>query len=104
MVLIWNDTYEDLTARSFEKVLDGFAVGKPVKPGPQIDRHWSAPAGGPTTLIDPALYAAESHAADSATDTAVLDSKAKKPGSAANERESPAPKGRAPGKSKPKPN
>ena len=25
MVLIWNDTYEDLTAESFEKVLDGFA-------------------------------------------------------------------------------
>ena len=50
MVLIWNDTYEDLTAESFEKVLDSFANGKPVKPGPQIDRQLSAPAGGPTTL------------------------------------------------------
>ena len=50
MVLIWNDTYEDLTAESFEKVLDGFASCKPVKPGPQIDRHLSAPVGGPTTL------------------------------------------------------
>jgi len=50
MVLIWNDTYEDLTAESFEKVLDGFAKGKPVKPGPQIDRQFSAPVGGPTTL------------------------------------------------------
>jgi NADH-quinone oxidoreductase subunit E len=50
MVLIWNDTYEDLTAESFEKVLDGFAKGTPVKPGPQIDRHLSAPIGGPTTL------------------------------------------------------
>ena len=50
MVLIWNDTYEDLTAASFEKVLDGFASGKPVKPGPQIDRQLSAPVGGPTTL------------------------------------------------------
>ena len=50
MVLIWNDTYEDLTAESFEKVLDGFANGKPAKPGPQIDRHFSAPIGGPTTL------------------------------------------------------
>ena len=27
MVLIWKDTYEDLTAESFEKVLDGFASG-----------------------------------------------------------------------------
>ena len=50
MVLIWNDTYEDLTAESFEKVLDGFTNGKPAKPGPQIDRHFSAPIGGPTTL------------------------------------------------------
>jgi len=50
MVLIWNDTYEDLTAESFEKVLDGFTNGKPAKPGPQIDRHFSAPVGGPTTL------------------------------------------------------
>ena len=50
MVLIWNDTYEDLTAESFEKVLDGFAKGAPVKPGPQIDRQLSAPAGGATTL------------------------------------------------------
>jgi NADH-quinone oxidoreductase subunit E len=50
MVLIWNDTYEDLTAQSFEKVLDGFAKGQPVKPGPQINRQFSAPVGGPTTL------------------------------------------------------
>jgi NADH-quinone oxidoreductase subunit E len=50
MVLIWNDTYEDLTPESFNKVLDGFVNGKPVKPGPQIDRQFSAPVGGPTTL------------------------------------------------------
>ena len=50
MVLIWNDTYEDLTPESFERVLDGFANGNPAKPGPQIDRHFSAPIGGPTTL------------------------------------------------------
>jgi NADH-quinone oxidoreductase subunit E len=50
MVLIWKDTYEDLTSESFGKVLDGFAKGEPVKPGPQIDRQFSAPVGGPTTL------------------------------------------------------
>jgi NADH-quinone oxidoreductase subunit E len=50
MVLIWNDTYEDLTPESFSKVLDGFASGNPPKPGPQIDRQFSAPVGGPTTL------------------------------------------------------
>ena len=50
MVLIWNDTYEDLTAESFEGVLDGFAKDNPVKPGPQIERQFSAPIGGATTL------------------------------------------------------
>jgi NADH-quinone oxidoreductase subunit E len=50
MVLIWNDTYEDLTPETFEKVLDGFTNGRPAKPGPQVDRHFSAPLGGPTTL------------------------------------------------------
>jgi NADH-quinone oxidoreductase subunit E len=50
MVLIGKDTYEDLTAETFEKVLDGIAAGKPPKPGPQIDRQFSAPVGGPTTL------------------------------------------------------
>ncbi len=50
LVQIGADTYEDLTAASFEKVLDGIASGKPVKPGTQIDRQMSAPVGGPTTL------------------------------------------------------
>jgi NADH-quinone oxidoreductase subunit E len=50
MVLIWNDTYEDLTPESFEKVLDGFAKSSPPTPGPQIDRQFAAPVGGPTTL------------------------------------------------------
>ncbi len=50
MVLIGRDTYEDLTPATFEKVLDGIASGKPVQPGPQIDRQMSAPIGGATTL------------------------------------------------------
>ena len=47
MVMIWKDTYEDLTKESFGKVLDGFASGNPPKPGPQIDRQFSAPAALP---------------------------------------------------------
>ena len=50
MVLIWKDTYEDLTKENFGKVLDGFASGSLPKPGPQIARQFSAPVGGPTTL------------------------------------------------------
>ncbi len=50
MVQIFKDTYEDLTPELFEKVLDGYAAGKPPKPGSQIGRQASAPLGGPTTL------------------------------------------------------
>jgi len=50
MALIWNDTYEDLTPESFERVLDGFVNGNPARPGPQNGRQFSAPIGGPTTL------------------------------------------------------
>ena len=50
MVQIGSDTYEDLTPESFGKLLDGLAMGKPPKPGPQIERQLAAPVGGPTTL------------------------------------------------------
>jgi len=52
MVQINYDYYEDLTAQSFKRILDELAAGKSPKPGPQIDRQWSAPVGGPTTLTD----------------------------------------------------
>ncbi len=50
MVLIGSDTYEDLTAESFEKILDALARGEAPTPGPQNGRHFSAPLGGDTTL------------------------------------------------------
>jgi NADH-quinone oxidoreductase subunit E len=59
MVLIWSDTYEDLTPETFEKVLDGYARGKPPKAGPQNGRQYSAPEGELTTLTDKALYGKE---------------------------------------------
>ncbi|MCC6921023.1 MAG: NADH-quinone oxidoreductase subunit NuoE [Alphaproteobacteria bacterium] len=52
MVQIWSDTYEDLTPESLEKLLDAFARGEKPKTGPQIDRHMSAPEGGPLTLTE----------------------------------------------------
>jgi NADH-quinone oxidoreductase subunit E len=63
MVLIGRDTYEDLNAESFDKVLDGIAKGRPPKPGPQIDRQASAPVGGPKVLTDPSLFAKASEGA-----------------------------------------
>ena len=56
MVQINYDFYEDLTAERLAKILDDLAAGKEVAPGPQIDRQFSAPVGGPTTLTDASLY------------------------------------------------
>ncbi len=56
MVQIFKDTYEDLTPASFEKLIDDIAAGRAVKPGPQVDRQFSAPQGGPATLTDKSLY------------------------------------------------
>lgn len=104
MVLIGSDTYEDLTAETFGRLIDGFAAGKPPKPGPQIDRQFSAPIGGPTTLTDPALSAV-APASAVAGGPALTDDDAKKPSAAANVREAPEPKPPAKNsKRKPKPN
>jgi len=52
MVMIFKDTYEDLTPERLEEIIDAFEAGRgaEVPPGPQIDRVYSAPVGGPTTL------------------------------------------------------
>jgi NADH-quinone oxidoreductase subunit E len=50
LVQVNADTYEDLTADSFNKLLDDFAAGRSPKPGSQTGRQFSAPVGGPTTL------------------------------------------------------
>ena len=55
LVQIGADTYEDLTAASFGRLLDDLAAGRPVKAGPQIDRQFAAPVGGPTTLTEPPM-------------------------------------------------
>ncbi|MGD9501468.1 MAG: NADH-quinone oxidoreductase subunit NuoE [Methyloceanibacter sp.] len=60
------DYYEDLTPESLEAILEGLAAGRPVAPGPQVDRHSSAPIGGPTTLTDPELYRNEEPDGESA--------------------------------------
>ena len=48
--------YEDLTAETFEGLLDDFAAGKTPKPGSSIQRQGSSPEGGPLVLLDPSLY------------------------------------------------
>ncbi|HEX5378705.1 MAG TPA: NADH-quinone oxidoreductase subunit NuoE [Phenylobacterium sp.] len=48
--------YEDLTAESFEAILDDFAAGKAPEPGSYIKRQGASPEGGPLVLTDPKLY------------------------------------------------
>ena len=50
VVQINDDFYEDLDETSMRKLLEAFRRGETPKPGPQVDRQTSAPAGGPTTL------------------------------------------------------
>lgn len=102
MVAIFKDTYEDLTPRQLEYIIERFEAGKPgdVKPGPQIDRVYSAPFGGLTSLTeaDPKPKASRSKAAAAPVEGAsVPPSNAAKPKTAAIET-SPAIKSPADGK------
>src|SRR6516225_2544781 len=90
MVQINADYYEDLTPEILTRIINDLSVGKSPKPGPQIDRINSAPIGGPTTLTDPALFAANGKGAKGASSSP--DDEAKKPGEAANLRDAPMPK------------
>ena len=56
MIQMVKDTYEDLTPESLEKIIDDFAAGRTVKPGPQNGRHFSMAITGATTLTDKSLY------------------------------------------------
>ena len=89
MAQINYDFYEDLTPESLARILDDLAAGKVPPPGPQIDRQLAAPEGGPTTLTDPAIYTT----APKSSGAPLKDSKAKKPGAAANVREAAVPTG-----------
>ena len=50
MVQINDDNFEDLTEATMAEIIDSLAAGRPVKPGPQVDRQTSCPEGGPTSL------------------------------------------------------
>ena len=54
MVMIFKDTYEDLTPERLAEIIDEFEAGKgdKVKTGPQVDRWFSAPATGFTSLVN----------------------------------------------------
>ncbi|EJF90189.1 NADH-quinone oxidoreductase subunit NuoE [Bartonella melophagi] len=54
MVMIFKDTYEDLTAERLEEIIDAFEAGKnsDIAAGPQNGRKSSEPINGLTSLID----------------------------------------------------
>jgi NADH-quinone oxidoreductase subunit E len=91
MAQINADYYEDLTPDILTRIINDFSLGKTPKPGPQIDRINSAPIGGPTTLTDPSLFAANGKGTGRGT-LSHPDNDAKKPGEAANLRDAPMPK------------
>ncbi len=65
MVMVFKDTYEDLTPERLAEIIDAFEAGKgdTVKPGPQTERWYSAPATGFTSLkVDPGSKAAKAAA------------------------------------------
>ncbi len=86
MVMIFKDTYEDLTPSRLAEIIDEFEAGKgeSVQTGPQVDRVFSAPLGGLTSLAGgkaaakkpaktPAMTLAKPAAAPSAKAVAAKD-------------------------------
>jgi NADH-quinone oxidoreductase subunit E len=52
MIQVSKDTYEDLTPKIFEGLLDAFERGETPDPGPQTWRQFSMPESGPTSLTE----------------------------------------------------
>ena len=52
MIQINDDYYEDLDYDRTKAILEALKRGETPKDGPQVDRQFSAPEGGPTTLKD----------------------------------------------------
>ena len=62
MVMIFKDTYEDLTPERLAEIIDAFEAGEgdAVPAGPQNGRTHSAPLSGQTTLTDESVFFKES--------------------------------------------
>lgn len=87
MVMIFKDSFEDLTPERLAYIIDRFEAGRPeeIRPGPQIDRIYSAPAGGLTSLTEEIKPGAKSSAKTSAKAKSPAATKAARPKSAATE-------------------
>ena len=81
MVMIFKDTYEDLTPERLEEIIDAFETGKgdSIAPGPQNGRTYSAPMGKQTTLTDEAAIMRGKPATRGKASSAQAPTKAAKP-------------------------
>jgi len=54
MIMVGDDTYEDLTVERFEEIVEAFRAGKgkSIPVGTQVKRQFSAAEGGATTLLE----------------------------------------------------
>ena len=93
MVMIFKDSFEDLTPERLAYIIDRFEAGRPeeIRPGPQIDRIYSAPAGGLTSLTEEIKPGAKSGAKTSAKAKSPAATKAARPKSPATETETKSP-------------
>lgn len=93
MVMIFKDSFEDLTPERLAYIIDRFEAGRPgdVTPGPQIDRIYSGPAGGLTTLKQEIKPGAKNGAKATAKAKSPAATKAGRPKSPATETESKSP-------------
>ncbi len=68
MVMIFKDTYEDLTPQRLAEIIDEFEAGRgdTVKTGPQTERWFSAPSSGFTALKDEKVVLKENRPAPAA--------------------------------------
>ena len=101
MVMIGQDTYEDLTPERLEEIIDAFEKGEgdKVPVGPQNGRQFAAPISGPTALTDVGSAKTTSRAA-SASPAPTKKAAAAKP--VAKKAETPATKATAAPKTKTK--
>ena len=89
MVMIFKDTYEDLTPLQLEYIIERYDAGRPeeLRKGPQIDRVYSAPFGGQMTLKSedkPVTFAeTQAAAAKAAAEKATAEAEAAKVAAAA---------------------
>jgi NADH-quinone oxidoreductase subunit E len=93
MVMIFKDSYEDLSPERLAYIIDRFEAGRPedVTPGPQVKRTFSAPEGGLTSLTEEIKPAGKGGAKASAKAKSPAATKAGRPKAAATETETKSP-------------